>query len=179
MIIGVIMLNIRLYLTEFKLYRILKQNAHHLSRLLNLLFWIFMINNLKSNILSVAIFLCFPSMSISFILIDIPFIIRMIRNKEPLQSNKMKLYHYIETITLHLPIIIAGIWSFFTNKIFFMEDVLLIDIILGATLHFGLFLIFDPRIPFKTKDKEEKKHGWALFIGNILTLTFFILFHQL
>ncbi len=170
MITGAIMFSVRVFLVEIKLTHELQDEKFYLSRLLNYLFWFSMILVFQVNAILIAVLICFPTMLYSFFVLDIPEIIQILHSKKKSVIPK-KNYTLVERITLHLPIVIAGIFLIFMKNFHFFHEITALDVVIGGFINYGLFFLLDPRNPFHLLKKTGKKEGWMLLLVNTLTFT--------
>lgn len=134
-IFGTLMFSLRIYLVELKLSGKFEKNKHLLSRLVNLLFWIFMIIQWDSNILAISIFISFPVMTFSFFYYDIKSIWTIVHARKD-KNNKSNWYgELIERISIHLPISLAGIISILNQKLFFLNNLSSYELIILSLIH--------------------------------------------
>jgi hypothetical protein len=182
MALGATFFIFRIYLVEFHLAQILKAKKFYLSRYLNLMLCLFLVLNLSSNILALTIFISFWSILYIFFIEDISFFIKSLRismniKKQNETKNCQDIWVIIERITLRLPILCTGVWSLISQPPFFLTKVQSFDILVGTTLNFGLFLIFDPRIALFYPSRKTLSEGWVILFGNLMGFILIMLYY--
>ena len=174
--IGVIMFLLRIYLVEYPLHRVFSHEKHFLSRYLNLFFWILMMLQFQSNLINFCILMGFPVLLYSFFFNDTKILMILIKKKSPIPDTKEKFWLIFERLTLHLPVLIYIFCELFTKNQPFFTDLTLFESFGGFLLNFGLYLILDPRKPWKKPEYSQKWEQYGILTSNILTGIFLLLF---
>ncbi|MHA1474911.1 MAG: hypothetical protein ACTSRX_07985 [Promethearchaeota archaeon] len=138
LIIGVLFLIFRIWLTEFKLKDELQFRRHYLSRFLNYYYCFALISSFTWDLFNFILISETIPLIIALIGWDIPFFIKF---KKQNYWKKNKVWLIIERATLHPPMIGTVIWMFFSGLKTFVDSSNLI-IILIITLILGLLPYF-------------------------------------
>ncbi len=193
-VLGSIGLVFRYWVTNIKIRDLLQHRIGHLSRFLSYIFFIAMILNFENNIFTLMVIGAFPTMIVAFLSFDLNFYNSIFRKdwakrleinetgnfKEKHKTQKMRLWIFLERITMHIPLIILGTYFYIEVgvKEFFMPNLHFITILIAFIFILGSFFVLDPRwIKFEDDGKRnEWPAGLYILIGALLESVFLVLY---
>ena len=178
LIIGVLFLIFRIWLTEFKLKDELQFRRHYLSRFFNYYYCLALISSFTWEIFNFV--LISETIALIFALIgwDIPFFIKF--NKQA-HWQKNKAWLIIERATLHPPMIGTVIWMFFSGLRSFVDSSnLILIIIITVILSLLPYFLFDQRWTKKYITKGVFfSFRWEIlliaFISLVIAIVYFLI----
>jgi hypothetical protein len=171
--LGAIGFIFRWWLVQYKLKDELAIDRGHLSRVLVYVLCLALLLDFAANVFSLIVVTALPTMVMAFLWFDIPFYRHTIMIDPLYQKNKV--WAIVERLTLHPPMIIAGVYLYVLDitKIFpggFPIEVLAS----GVIIIYGAYLLFDPRI---TK-KQSHPAGYIILLAAILETVFIVLYME-
>ena len=179
LIIGVLFLIFRIWLTEFKLKDELQFRRHYLSRFLNYYYCLALISSFTWEIFNFMLISETIALIVAFIGWDLPFFIKFKKNSHYWEKNRA--WMLIERATLHPPMIGTVIWMFFSWLKSFVDTsnlflIIIFTIILGILPYF----LFDERWTKKYIGKGVFfSFRWEIlliaFISFIVSVVYFLI----
>jgi hypothetical protein len=159
---GVVALLFRVWLTEVKLRDILGTKRFHLSRFCSYFFLLAMIWSFQNSVFLLITIYSAPAMLISFFIFDVPFLIRDVPR---LTHNRG--WQIIERLTVHIPIVIYGVYYYSTAPLLkYFQLLTIVNFCLGIAFTAIPLIVLDPRI----SKREDWPRGPALLIGMVLAI---------
>ena len=160
--LGFVGLALRIWLTEVKLRDILGTKRFHLSRFCSYFFLLAMIWSFNNSVFLLITIYSAPAMLLSFFIFDIPFLIRDVP-----RLTRYRGWQIIERLTVHIPIVVYGVYFYFTAPLLtYFQLLTIINFFLGIALTAIPLLVLDPRI----RKREDWPRGPALLIGMVLAI---------
>ncbi|MHA1745858.1 MAG: hypothetical protein ACTSWW_07650 [Promethearchaeota archaeon] len=159
---GVAALLLRVWLTEVKLRDILGTKRFHLSRFCSYFLLLAMIWSFQNSVFLLITIYSAPAMLISFFIFDVPFLIRDVP-----QITLHRGWQIIERLTVHIPIVIYGVYYYFTAPLLmYFQMLTIVNFCLGIAFTAIPLIVLDPRI----RKREDWPRGPALLIGMVLAI---------
>ncbi len=158
---GTIFLLFRLWLCEWHLRDLLKGKRAHTSRFCSYYLAIAMILNIEPNVFTLISVVSAPAMVMASLAFDVPFLFF----NEGRRDIPKKSWQIIERLTMHLPIILFGVY-YYTHALLldYFQMFTISKLVVAIIITCGPMFLFDPRI---TK-KEDWPRGLFIVGGAII-----------
>jgi len=159
-LLGIVWLVFRVWITEFKLKEKLSYKRRFLSRTALYAYPLVLLVDYHFNPFNFAILLAFPVSFVSIFTFDVCFFLEILKEKN---LRKDGFWSLLERLTLHIPPVIQTIVWIINSRHFDYEFSLIFDFFIAGGILYALFFAFDARNPFG--EKKEPPYGWLVLIS--------------
>ncbi len=179
-LVGIFGIIFRIWLTEIKLKEQLKYERFFLSRFLVLYCFGAMMLNFKLEVFNLIVTASFPMMFLCIFIFDIPFFYKIKHGESVLPQGgqyspeKIDIWVILEKITLHIPIVILGLYFYSQGlKTVVFPSLKISTFVIVLFLVFIPFIFIDPRI---LKKRDWPDGFWLMFAAICTVIGFYLHF---